>query len=170
MNDITAATRINTYSPLTAKERARVDKLTHVMEQSVRVPGTGWRVGLDGFLGLIPVVGDVIGAIFASWIIAVASRSGAPTSVLLAMVANVFIDTVLGAVPLLGDIFDFAWRANTKNLALLNEHLRHPAEARRKSRWRVTGIVCLFLLLIAGLIGTIAWVAGGALQIIGGVG
>lgn len=169
MNDVTAVTRpINTYAPLSPTERARLEKLTHVMEHSIRVPGTRWRFGLDGLLGLIPGVGDLFGAILSSWIIVVAVRTGAPASVTLSMTANVFIDTLMGAIPILGDIFDFAWKANTKNMALLEDHLRHPAAARRKSRWRVTGIVCLFLATIAGVLGTLAWVTGGAIQLAGG--
>jgi hypothetical protein len=96
-----------------------LDVLSHLLDDFLRIPGTQIRFGLDGIIGLIPGVGDVIGAM-ASWIIILAAwLRGVPRVTLLRMLANVAIETVVGTVPILGDAFDIAWKANRKNFALL---------------------------------------------------
>src|SRR5678815_1063169 len=87
--------------------------------RSGRIPGTRYRVGLDGLLGLIPGVGDAAGALLSAYILYEAIRLGASSTVLLRMIANIGIDTVGGAIPIVGDIFDMAWKANKKNACLL---------------------------------------------------
>ena len=96
-----------------------LDLLSHLLDDFLRIPGTQIRFGLDGIIGLIPGVGDVIGAM-ASWIIILAAwLRGVPRVTLARMLANVAIETVIGTVPVLGDAFDIAWKANRRNFALL---------------------------------------------------
>lgn len=96
-----------------------LDLLSHLLDDFLRIPGTQIRFGLDGIIGLIPGVGDVIGAM-ASWIIILAAwLRGVPRITLARMLANVAIETVIGSVPVLGDAFDIAWKANRRNFALL---------------------------------------------------
>jgi uncharacterized protein DUF4112 len=101
----------------------RVRLLSRLLDEQFRIPGTTYRVGLDGLLGMIPGVGDAAGALLSAYILYEAIRLDAPKTVLLRMIANIGIDTVLGAVPVAGDIFDIAWKANKKNAALLHAHL-----------------------------------------------
>jgi hypothetical protein len=131
---------------------ARVRALARLLDAAVRVPGTNVRVGLDAVVGLVPAVGDVAGAAFSGYIILAAARLGAPTPVLLRMLLNVTTDTVVGSVPLLGDLFDLGWRANTRNVALLDRHLADPAGARAASRWAVAGVVGAVVLLAAAAV------------------
>ncbi len=96
-----------------------LDVLSHLLDDFLRIPGTQIRFGLDGIIGLIPGIGDVIGAM-ASWIIILAAwLRGVPRVTLMRMLANVAIETVVGTVPIVGDAFDIAWKANRKNFALL---------------------------------------------------
>ncbi len=96
-----------------------LDLLSHLLDDFLRIPGTQIRFGLDGIIGLIPGIGDVIGAM-ASWIIILAAwLRGVPKVTLLRMLANVAIETIIGTVPVLGDAFDIAWKANRRNFALL---------------------------------------------------
>ncbi len=96
-----------------------LDLLSHLLDDFLRIPGTQIRFGLDGIIGLIPGIGDVLGAM-ASWIIILAAwLRGVPKVTLARMLANVAIETVVGTVPVLGDAFDIAWKANRKNFALL---------------------------------------------------
>jgi hypothetical protein len=96
-----------------------LDVLSHLLDDFLRIPGTQIRFGLDGIIGLIPGIGDVIGAM-ASWIIILAAwLRGVPRVTLARMLANVAIETIVGTVPILGDAFDIAWKANRKNFALL---------------------------------------------------
>jgi uncharacterized protein DUF4112 len=111
------------WSPQTTARLKRVRLLSRLLDEQFRIPGTTYRVGLDGLLGLIPGVGDVAGALLSSYILYEAIRLGAPRTLLLRMVANIGIDTVVGAVPVVGDIFDIAWKTNKKNAALLHAYL-----------------------------------------------
>lgn len=102
---------------------ARVTALAHVMDQAITIPGTNVRMGLDAALGLVPVIGDIVSQAIASYIIWEARRLGVPRLTIMRMIANSAIDTVIGAVPLAGDLFDIAYKANVKNLRLLQHHL-----------------------------------------------
>ena len=96
-----------------------LDMLSHLLDDFLRIPGTNIRFGLDGIIGLIPGIGDVLGAM-ASWIIILAAwLRGVPKLTLARMLANVAIETIVGSVPILGDAFDIAWKANRRNFALL---------------------------------------------------
>lgn len=113
-----------------AQRVAALRKLAQLLDAAFVVPGTSYRIGLDPILGIIPGIGDLISPLFAVAVLWQARDLGVPRVVLLRMVLNVAIDAVAGAVPLLGDLFDFAWKANVRNLALLE---RHAAEARGPS-------------------------------------
>jgi hypothetical protein len=101
----------------------RIRLLSRLLDERFRIPGTTYRVGFDGLLGLIPGVGDVAGALLSVYILYEAMQLGAPGTVLLRMIANIGIDAVGGAIPVMGDIFDMAWKANKKNAALLHAYL-----------------------------------------------
>jgi hypothetical protein len=143
-------TLVGTYEP---RQLERLRTMARLLDSAVRVPGTDLRFGLDALIGLVPGVGDAIGAIFSSFIIFHAARMGAPKSTLVRMMANVGLDTIVGEIPLLGDLFDFGWKSNNRNLALLEEHLQRPTTARAGSR-RVLlllggGLLVLFVGIIA---------------------
>lgn len=124
--------------------------LARVLDEAIRIPGTNIRIGLDALLGLLPGGGDVAGGVFSGLIILQAARAGAPTPVLGRMLANVAIDVVVGAIPLLGDVFDVAWRANTRNVRLLESWRERPAPTKRASAFTV-GAILLALLVLVGL-------------------
>lgn len=119
--------------------RARV--VAHVLDDLVRVPGTSWRVGLDPLLGLVPGVGDWIGWAASLHVVASAARAGADAATLVRMAGNVLLDAVIGAVPVLGDAFDLAWKANDRNLRLLERAVDDPSATRRASRGVVIGVL-----------------------------
>jgi len=128
----------------------------------MRIPGTNLRFGLDPILGLIPGAGDAAGAVLAAWILVAAIRLGASRATVVRIAGNVALDAAVGAVPLLGDIFDFAWKANLRNVALLERHLTAPDHAERADRsfvWLVLSgvLVLVFGLLVLGILLT-RWV------------
>jgi hypothetical protein len=131
-----------------------VEKIAWLMDRAIPLGG-GWSIGLDPLLGLIPGLGDVLSAGISSVIIMQAHRRGIPRATLLRMVANVGIDAAFGVVPLLGDVFDWAYKANTKNLELYREAIA----GARDSRQDVTFL--LVLLAILGLIAAIPVIAVG---------
>jgi uncharacterized protein DUF4112 len=115
--------------------------LARVLDSAVRIPGTQIRVGADSIFGLVPVVGDIAGAALSGYIVLASARLGAPASTLARMVINIGIDTLVGSVPILGDMFDAGWRANMKNVDLLENHLGGSELARRANRWVVAAVV-----------------------------
>ena len=108
----------------------RLRQLAYLLDDRFRIPGTKYRIGLDGLVGLVPGIGDAVTTLLSLYIVLEARRHGVPVSKLGRMGLNVGLDAVLGAVPLVGDLFDVAWKANRRNLALLLEHL----EADRRTR------------------------------------
>ncbi len=103
--------------------RRRLARIAQFMDNSIRVPFVGWRIGWDAVLGLIPGAGDVAGALVSAYIVYVAWRLGVPARGLARMAGNIGIETLGGSVPLLGDVFDAAFKANIRNLALAEKYL-----------------------------------------------
>ncbi|HEY3496813.1 MAG TPA: DUF4112 domain-containing protein [Polyangiaceae bacterium] len=110
-------------APLQGPIPVWVRELVRWMDSAFRVPGTDVRVGLDPILGLLlPGAGDLLGSLPSLVLLSIAIRQGVPPVIILRMLLNVGLDSLVGAVPLLGDVFDVAYRSNEKNLALLEEH------------------------------------------------
>lgn len=101
----------------------RIRRLSRLMDTSLRVPGTGFRIGLDPIIGLIPGAGDLISTAFSAYIIFLATRFGIPRQDLTEMIFNVALESVVGTVPLVGDLFDAFYKSNMRNLAILEKHL-----------------------------------------------
>ena len=112
-----------------AERIARLDALASLLDTAVIVPGTNIRFGIDALIGLVPGIGDVITTAMSLYIVHEARQLGAPRHLIARMLANVALDGVVGAVPLLGDAFDVMWRANRRNMTLLRNYLDR--EARR---------------------------------------
>jgi hypothetical protein len=134
----------------TADPLARARTLTRLLDTAARIPGTGIRFGADAIIGLIPGLGDVAGAVLAGYLVLLAQRLGAPRSVVLRMLGNVAVDTLGGTVPLIGDLFDVAFKSNSRNLALLERAIERPTETTRTSRLLVLGTFLGLVLLVAG--------------------
>ncbi|RJQ58199.1 MAG: DUF4112 domain-containing protein [Desulfobacteraceae bacterium] len=110
------------------KSLKRLDRLARLLDDRFRIPGTRWRFGLDGLIGLIPGAGDAATSILSAYVVWRAWRMGASRGAWIRMVRNLILDAVLGSIPLLGDFFDIGWKANRRNIGILKEDLR-----RRKS-------------------------------------
>jgi uncharacterized protein DUF4112 len=135
-----------------APSLAAVSRFAYWLDAGIRIPGTNLRFGLDPILGLIPGAGDAAGAVLAGWILVEAIRLGASRATVLRIAGNIALDAAVGAVPLLGDIFDFAWKANLRNVALLERHLEAPERAERADRSFVLLVVFGVLALAVGLV------------------
>jgi hypothetical protein len=134
-----------------AERTKRLRALAWLMDNSIPLPG-GLRIGIDAIIGLVPGIGDAIGALISAYIINEARDMGAPRSVLLRMMGNVMIETVIGAIPFAGDLFDAAFKANSRNLALLARYQLDPVASRRGSRLFVAGFFLLLLAMVVVLI------------------
>jgi hypothetical protein len=109
-------------TPQQAQRLSALRKFARLLDSAFAVPGTQYRVGLDPVFGLLPGIGDLVSPLFAIGILWQAHDLGIPRVVQLRMIFNVAIDTLLGALPFIGDLFDFVWKANEKNMVLLEYH------------------------------------------------
>ncbi|MBD2084261.1 DUF4112 domain-containing protein [Trichocoleus sp. ST-U3] len=101
-----------------------IRRLSRLMDNAIRIPGIGFRIGLDPIIGLIPGAGDIISTGFSAYIIYLAARFGLPREILQKMIFNIALEATVGSVPLVGDLFDAYYKSNIRNLALLEQHLQ----------------------------------------------
>jgi len=127
----------------------RLRRISHLLDNAIPIPGTKYRIGLDPILGLIPGGGDLISSIFAGYVVFKSAQMGVPQETLVKMAANIVFDTVAGTVPVAGDLLDVAWKANVKNIELLDAHLGSP-EPGKKADWLFVAALLLGLMLIVG--------------------
>ena len=150
-----------------AGRRSGIDHLgvlSHLLDRAFRVPGTRWRFGLDPLIGLVPGLGDVIGSVMGMYSLWIARQIGAPASVQGRMLLNLALDGLVGLVPFAGDLFDFAFKAHSRNHALLLRWMQSPHSTRRSS-YGVLACGTLVLLTLLGaaawlLVRTVQWAAG----------
>ncbi len=128
-----------------------LDKMAKIMDSQFSVPGTRFRFGLDAIIGLVPGAGDMATFAISGYMLLLMARNGASGFVMARMVFNVLIDTVIGAIPILGDIFDIAFKANTRNMRLMHQHFKEGRH--RGSAWKlVIPVLIIMFLFIAGII------------------
>lgn len=131
---------------------ARVRGLARLLDNAVRVPGTRIGIGLDSVIGLIPGVGDLAGGAMSAYVLMTAARLGVPRAVLGRMLVNLGTDALVGTVPVLGDLFDVGFKANVRNVRLLEQSMAAPAATRRSSALVVGGVVVAALAIaVAGI-------------------
>jgi hypothetical protein len=156
-------------SPLASGVEARLRRLralAWLLDRSI--PLGRWRIGLDPILGLLPGAGDLIGAILSLYLVYEAARLGLPFGVLARMTGNIVIETIGGAAPVVGDIFDAIWQANSKNLRLIEWHYK-PGTEPRSFRHVALSFGVFAACLLAALVALLAWVAQGVIRLIGGL-
>ena len=138
-------------------------RFAHLMDAAFEVPGTRMRVGLDAVIGLVPGIGDVVGAVMSAWIIVGGVRHRVPARVVLRMILNVAIDLLFGAVPVAGDVFDFLFEENVKNMRLLEKHRdrrrppRSPSQMAFLAFLVIALIFVMALLIVVGVIALAVW-------------
>jgi Domain of unknown function (DUF4112) len=141
----------------TPRDRAlrRLDSLGYLLDNSIRVPGTGFRFGADAIIGLVPGLGDAAGSVMSAYIVVQAARLGVPASSLVRMLINVGIEALVGAIPFAGDLFDAVFKANLRNLAILHGELERPGSTRRSS----TAVVVAVVIALIAILGAVGWLA-----------
>jgi hypothetical protein len=129
-----------------------LERLSWLMDDMIRVPGLGWRFGLDAIVGLIPGLGDTATSLVSFYILAAAVRYRVPKITLLRMGVNIGIDYLIGSFPLVGDVFDAWWKSNHMNVELLSKRATVSANEARKGRlsdWLFVGFIIFVLACLA---------------------
>src|ERR1700761_8515355 len=134
-----------------------LDLLSHILDDCFRIPGTRIRFGIDGIIGLVPGLGDIVTGLASCIIVIAGWFRGVPYVTLARMLANLGIDVVIGAIPFLGDAFDIAWKPNRRNYKLLTRHLAEP----RRHTWRdwcaLALMACVMLALLLAPLAVLLW-------------
>jgi hypothetical protein len=139
-------------SVVAARRLERVRRFAVLLDNGIRIPGTRIRIGLDPILGLLPGLGDAAGAVLSTSIFAEGIRRGASRATLLRMAANIMLDLLLGAIPILGDVFDVVMKSNLRNVALLERQAANPQSAARSDRLFVVLLSAALFLVGAALL------------------
>ena len=134
--------------------------VANALDQLFRVPGTRWRFGLDAIIGLVPGAGDIATALIGAYGLVIAQQLGAPSSIQLRMLVNLLIDAGVGAIPILGDLFDFAFKANVRNARLLTGWLARPHETRRSSLL----VLLAMLIVLVATVCVLVWLVFAAVR------
>lgn len=137
-------------------ELAIIRQIRKWMDEAVTVPGTKLKVGLDPIIGLIPGIGDLTGAAIGAYVLRAAEKLGVPTIVMVRMLFNLVIDALIGLIPLIGDYLDAVYKANSKNVALVEQAILNREATARSSWWRLVGVFAAFLaIVIGGFVGAV---------------
>lgn len=134
-----------------SRELKGINGLARLMDSRFRIPGTDIKFGLDALIGLIPGAGDFTTFLISAYMVTILARNGASGFVLARMMLNVIIDSLIGAIPVIGDVFDVAFKANQRNMELMRQHY---VEGRHKGgAWKVIiPVLLVMLILISGLV------------------
>ena len=145
-------------TPVSQEEKqaalARLNRFSQMADNAIGIPFTRFRIGLEPIIGLVPVLGDLAGLLMSCYVLLEAHRAGASPRVKQQMVRNMLIDFFGGLVPVVGDIFDFAWKANVRNTQLLREHLETELNVQQKPPfpWMqllvIVGVLAVFTALV----------------------
>ena len=138
----------------------KLDNLAWLLDDSIKIPGTSWKIGLDGILGLIPGVGDLAAGGLSTYILYQAVKLKVPKVILARMTLNILLESVLGVIPVFGDLFDFMFKANQRNVDLMRQYVLNPKDTTQQSTLAVVSvIVALFVVMGLMVWGMIALVA-----------
>jgi hypothetical protein len=139
-----------------------VERVSHLMDEQFRLPGTNFRFGLDPIINLIPVAGDLGGFAVSTVLLLTMAKHGVSREVLIKMTLNIILDSTIGAIPILGHIFDFAYKSNSRNIKLLKEHYeegRHQGSGTGIIAWIVIILLVCFVLFVYVMWMLISWLA-----------
>jgi hypothetical protein len=138
-----------------------VERVSYLMDEKFRLPGTKFRFGLDPLINLIPVVGDLSGFAVSSMLVLAMAKHGVSRKVLIMMCLNIVLDSTIGAIPIIGQVFDFTFKSNTRNIKLLKEHYdegKHQGSGKDVIFWVIAILMLSFLIFAYLLWMLLSWI------------
>ena len=149
-----------------SRDVQRVRRVAQLLDTAIRIPGTRVRLGLDSLLGLVPGLGDAVGAGLSAYPVLIALRHRLPMPVLLRLLGNIGIDALFGVVPVLGDVFDVAFKANIRNQRLIERYADAPVRTERRSRVAVWVAGAGIVAIVVGVAALAVWLVSAGLRVI----
>jgi hypothetical protein len=137
--------------------------LSYLLDEQFRLPGTKFRFGLDPIMNIVPVLGDIPGFLISAGLLFAMARKGASNKVVVLMGINILLDTVIGGIPLVGQVFDFFFKSNTRNLKLMREHYlegKHQGSGKGTIIIAIVVMLIVLTLLVLGMIKLAGWIGG----------
>ena len=141
---------------LNEEKLLRLKLLSERLDNSIKIPGTNQKIGIDAILGLIPILGDFIGVIFSTYIMYSGIKMGVSSKIVKKMAINIAIEFILGSIPIIGDIFDALWKANKRNVELIEEVTIENQENYRLNYLIMASLIILTLGLILVILGRLS--------------
>lgn len=135
--------------------------ISYLLDEQFKIPGTNFRFGLDPIMNLVPVLGDIPGFLISAGLLFAMARKGASNKVVVLMGINILLDTVIGGIPIIGQVFDFFFKSNTRNLTLMREHYlegKHQGSGKGTILIAVVVMLIVLFLLVLGLIKLSGWI------------
>lgn len=130
----------------------KLDKLAWLLDNSIKIPGTSWKIGLDGILGLIPGIGDLAAGTLSTYILYQAVKLKVPKAIIARMALNILLESVIGVIPIVGDLFDFAFKANQRNVDLMRKYVLNPKETQQQSTLTIIGLIVAFFVVLGFMV------------------
>lgn len=138
-----------------------VERVSYLMDEKFRLPGTNFRFGLDPLINLIPIVGDLSGFAVSSMLVLAMAKHGVSRKVLIMMFLNIVLDSTIGAIPIIGQVFDFTYKSNSRNIKLLKEHFnegKHQGSGKDVIFWVIAILVLSFIMVAYLLWMLLSWI------------
>jgi len=148
------------------KHTNSVNYIADLLDSRCKIPGTRIKFGIDPILGLIPGVGDWFGGMLSIYFMIEAFRAGGGLSVVLRIFLNIILDIIIGSIPLIGEVFDVAWKANRRNAKLIQNLHTEQKKTEKRSKWFVGLVIVLLTGIILGLIVTVVWLIAQLLSLL----
>ena len=141
---------------LNEEKLLRLKLLSERLDNSIKIPGTNQKIGIDAIIGIIPILGDFIGAIFSTYILYSGIKMGVSSKIVKKMAANIAIEFIIGSIPIIGDIFDALWKANKRNVELIEEATLENQENYRLNYLIMASLIIIILGLILVFLGSLS--------------
>ena len=123
----------------------RLKRLSERLDNTFTIPGTKYKIGIEALIGAVPIIGDLIGGILASYIMYSGMKMGAPPRIIARMAVNIAIDFAIGSIPIIGDLFDLVWKANRKNVELIEDATLDDKEEQKLKYLIITALILVLL-------------------------
>jgi len=141
---------------LNEEKLLRLKLLSERLDNSIKIPGTNQKIGIDAIIGIIPILGDFIGAIFSTYILYSGIKMGVSSKIVKKMAANIAIEFIIGSIPIIGDIFDALWKANKRNVELIEKATLENQENNRLNHLIMASLIIIILGLILVFLGSLS--------------